>query len=331
MGVSDLADLAALPLLGGATSTQLEAVAAAMTPGRVAPGEVLGREGERGEVFWLLVEGQVRISCHSGPLERHLADAGPGSILGELALLRDQPRTATVTATEECRFWMGGPDALRQLLEVAPVRDRLRRLASRRLAQDLRPVPARLKDNRPVLVRPLLAEDREALDTALKGLSRDSMRHRFFSAGTPSPALIDYLVDIDYVDHFAWAVIDADSREGMATGRYIRAPGGDSAEMAFTTVDRFQRLGLGTFLLGALGVAAVEAGIGTLFAYTMDDNMAMRAVFNKADGRARYDEPGLVHVSVDPHRAAALLEPAVRLSLATAVHDIVTAASLALA
>ncbi|HET9078698.1 MAG TPA: GNAT family N-acetyltransferase [Acidimicrobiales bacterium] len=331
MGVSDLAGLAALPLLAGATPAQMEAIADAMAPGRAAPGEVLGQEGEPGEVFWLLVEGQVRVTCGQPPLERHLADAGPGSILGELALLRDQPRTATVTATGECCFWSGGREALKRLLEVEPVRTRLRLLASRRLAQDLRPVATTLKDGTAVLVRPLLAADREALDRALKGLSRESMRHRFFTAGTPSPALIDYLVDIDYVDHFAWAVLDAATHDGMATGRYIRDPGGDSAEMAFTTVDRYQGRGLGTFLLGALGVAAVEAGIGSLFAYTMDDNRAMRAVFSKADARASYDEPGLVHVSVDPHRAAALLAPAVRLSLASAVHDIVTAASLALA
>lgn len=101
--------------------------------------------------------------------------------------------------------------------------------------------------------------------------------------------------------------------------------------MAFTVTDRFQGRGLGTFLLGALGAAALEAGIPTLFAYTMDDNVAMRTVFAKAGAVSQYDEPGLVHVSLDAAKAAALLESATRLALVASVHDVVTAASLALA
>jgi CRP-like cAMP-binding protein len=323
-------ELAALPLLDGAPDDQIDALAACMTPATARPGEVLGREGEPGQVFWLLLEGRVEVTTRVSSGPRLLARAGPGAILGELALLRGQPRTASVTATETCRFLSGGHEALERLLRMDVVRGRVRRLVSSRLAQDARPVPVALPHGGAVLLRPLLPSDRHAVDSALHGLSGQSIRRRFFTPGAPSTELVDYLVDIDYVDHFAWAALDAADHAGVAVARYVRPPGGERAEMAFTAVDRFQGRGIGTILLGALGVAAREAGLAELVAHVMEDNRAMRAVFAKAGAETSYDEPGLVLVTVDPTRAAAILDPATGAALAGAVHDIVTAASLAL-
>lgn len=322
----ELVSLAALPLLEGASHGQLAAITGLMEPGSAMPGQVMGREGEPGDRFWLLLEGRVSVTLGG----RQLADAGPGSILGELALLRRRPRSATVTALEPCRFVSGGTEALDRMLGVEPVRSRLRRLASSRLAQDLKPVRLSLHDGTDILVRPLLPTDRPALDQAVHNMSRDSIRRRFFTAGTPSPALIDYLIDIDYVDHFAWVVFEEGSGDGMGTGRYVRRPGDPEAEMAFTTVDRYQGRGLGTLLLGVLGATAVEAGITTLVAHVMEDNTPMRRVFAKAGGRTSFDEPGLVLVSVEPARAAELVDGDVRERIAGSVGDVVTAASLAL-
>ena len=324
--------LAALPLLDGASPAEIDSLAACMHPGQAEPGEVLGREGEPGEVFWLLLDGRVGVTIRTpSGAGRRVAEAGPGSILGELALLRRQPRSATVTALTACRYLCGQADALERLLVIDPVRRRMRRLASSRLAQDARPVRSRLRDGSDILLRPLLHSDRDALNSALHSLSRESIRRRFFSAGTPSETLVDYLIDIDYVDHFAWVALDAESHDGVGVARFIRQPGTSSAEMAFTTVDPVQGRGIGTLLFGAIGVAAHEAGLTELVAYVMEDNSPMRAVFAKAGGHTRYDDPGLVHVTVDPVRAAGLLEPATEQALATSVHDVVTAASLALA
>lgn len=323
-------ELASLPLLEGADPVQIDALAECMRPGQALPGEVLGREGEPGDVFWLVLDGTVRVTMETASGVRHLADAGPGSIIGELALLRGLPRTATVTAATTCRYLSGRHDAMERLLAIPPVRQRIRLLASRRLAQDARPLHTRLRDGTEIVLRPLLHSDRQALDTALHQLSRESIRRRFFSAGAPSKTLVDYLIDIDYVDHFAWVALDGATHEGVAVARYIRQPGTASAEVAFTTVDAMQGKGIGTFMLGALGVAAREAGLQHLVAYVMEDNSAMRAVFAKAGGVSRYDEPGLVHVTMEPARAAALLPPDTERAVASTVHDVVTAASLAL-
>ena len=324
--------LGSLSLLAGVDAEHLSAIACRMYSRPAAAGEVLAREGESGRTFGIVMNGRVEITRMSPAGPRHLADATAGSLLGELAVLRGQPRTATLTAITPSLLAVGEADALEVLLDVPVVRERIRRLASARLARDLRPLTVRLKDGTPILVRPLLPEDRDGYSTELRGLSQDSLRRRFFSPGSPSQAMVDYLLDLDYVDHFAWVVLDGvNHRRGLATARFVRLPRGDQAETAFTTVDRAQGRGIGTFLLGALGVAAHEAGIVELIGHVLEDNAAMRAVFAKAHPISRFDEPGVLAIDVEAETAAALLPDDTRKQLAAAVHDIVTAASLALA
>lgn len=333
----DAARLMALPILDGATVTEVEPAAARMWWRDAEPGEILVREGEPGETFALLVEGTVEVSRRSirpggGGAAHHLADASGGSILGELSILRNQPRTATLTATSRSLLAVGDREALSLLLSVPAVRDRLRRLASARLARDLRPVSAQLKDGAVVWIRPLLPADREGFRSVIEHFSAESLRRRFFSVGTPSDAMIRYLTDIDYVDHFAWVAVDAEEpHEGLASARYVRTEAHDSAEVAFGTAEEHHGRGLATLLMGAIGVAALEAGVNTLIGHVLEDNNAMRAVFAKARARTEFDEPGVLRVLVPSQSAASVLDGATRDLLAASVHDVVTAASLALA
>ena len=50
-------------------------------------------------------------------------------------------------------------------------------------------------------------------------------------------------------------------------------------------IDRLQGRGIGTLLVGAITVAAIEAGITELVGNVVSDNVAMRAVFAKVHGR----------------------------------------------
>jgi CRP/FNR family transcriptional regulator, cyclic AMP receptor protein len=70
------------------------------------PGEVLFREGESGEVMFVIQAGAVRITKAVGGEEKNLAILGPGEFLGEMAILNGKPRTATATVIETTRCLM---------------------------------------------------------------------------------------------------------------------------------------------------------------------------------------------------------------------------------
>jgi CRP-like cAMP-binding protein len=67
------------------------------------PGEVLFREGEAGEVMFVIQTGAVRITKAVGGDEKVLAVLGPGEFLGEMAILNGKPRTATAVVVEPTR------------------------------------------------------------------------------------------------------------------------------------------------------------------------------------------------------------------------------------
>jgi CRP-like cAMP-binding protein len=67
---------------------------------KLAPGEALFSEGEPASCMYVVRSGTVRVSTGTTVLE----EFGPGSILGEMALIEDSPRSATVTAVSDCEI-----------------------------------------------------------------------------------------------------------------------------------------------------------------------------------------------------------------------------------
>lgn len=68
-----------------------------------AAGDVLFREGEMGEVMFVIQSGSVRISKSVAGNEKVLANLGPGEFFGEMAILNGKPRTATATVLAPTR------------------------------------------------------------------------------------------------------------------------------------------------------------------------------------------------------------------------------------
>jgi CRP/FNR family cyclic AMP-dependent transcriptional regulator len=67
---------------------------------QLAPGDSLFREGEKGEKMYVLLEGEMEILLGDFVLET----VGQGALIGEMALIDDSPRTASVVAKTPCRL-----------------------------------------------------------------------------------------------------------------------------------------------------------------------------------------------------------------------------------
>ncbi len=90
----ELRILASVPIFAPLPGGSLEHLAARLVPLRVDAGTVIVREGDAGDRFYIVAEGEIEVSQY----DRTVSELAPGGYFGEIALLRDVPRTATVTA-----------------------------------------------------------------------------------------------------------------------------------------------------------------------------------------------------------------------------------------
>lgn len=98
VGIKAAQALASTPLFAGLSQEALESLVQQLTLVQLAKGEVLFREGDPGDALYVICEGEVSVAAE-GPPRVEMARMGPGSFIGEVALMIDQPRSATVTAT----------------------------------------------------------------------------------------------------------------------------------------------------------------------------------------------------------------------------------------
>lgn len=99
-----LAEIAALrgsSIFAGLPGPELEGLARSLRPSGWAPGDIVVRQGDAGDRFYLVKRGELEV-WSSG---EKLSWLGPGDGFGEIALLHDVPRTATVTARTEVVLW----------------------------------------------------------------------------------------------------------------------------------------------------------------------------------------------------------------------------------
>ena len=92
-----LSAVVAVPLFEPLPPTSLEKLARAAQRQAVPAGTAVVAEGERGDTFYVIVDGSLEVSSDG----RLLRTLGPGDFFGEIALLRDVPRTATVSAATD--------------------------------------------------------------------------------------------------------------------------------------------------------------------------------------------------------------------------------------
>ena len=110
-----------VPIFASLDPEDLQRVAAAATEEAWADGDVLMSQGEFGNDMVVVVEGSVRVIHSDGGTEHLLRRVGPGEHIGELAVLREAPRAATVIAEPPgVRGLVISGDAVRALLVERP-------------------------------------------------------------------------------------------------------------------------------------------------------------------------------------------------------------------
>jgi CRP-like cAMP-binding protein len=108
--------LSRVPLFEACSQPELARVAAITMQVDVPEDEVLIREGEPGELFFVLVEGTAVV--RKG--KRRVATLGAGDFAGEIALLTNAPRTATVRTTSPVSALRATRKGFSALLETSP-------------------------------------------------------------------------------------------------------------------------------------------------------------------------------------------------------------------
>ncbi len=122
-------------LFSACTDHELSMLSARMTPRRAGGGEVLTRDGHGGQQFGVIVEGTATVRANG----RIIATLGPGDLFGEIAMLDDGPRPATVVAETDLEAQVAGRGEIVELMVSVPnmTRNLLVGLVGRLLAADL--------------------------------------------------------------------------------------------------------------------------------------------------------------------------------------------------
>jgi CRP/FNR family transcriptional regulator, cyclic AMP receptor protein len=105
-----------VPLFEQCSKKELEQVAGAADEIDLAEGKELMREGTRGREFFVILDGTAEVTQGGEKIN----SLGPGDFFGEIALISDLPRTATVTATSPLRTLVVTARSFQRLVEESP-------------------------------------------------------------------------------------------------------------------------------------------------------------------------------------------------------------------
>jgi CRP/FNR family transcriptional regulator, cyclic AMP receptor protein len=101
VGIREVADqLASVPLFAGCSKRELQTIARAAKEVSHPAGKVLAAEGEKGVGFFLILEGTAKVTVGG----RTRNTLGPSEFFGEISLLDQGPRSATVIATSPVKL-----------------------------------------------------------------------------------------------------------------------------------------------------------------------------------------------------------------------------------
>jgi CRP/FNR family cyclic AMP-dependent transcriptional regulator len=121
------------PLFSGCSKSELRALARIADELDLRQGTVITREGRPGREFFVLISGSADVTKNG----EKVAQLGAGEWFGEIALLTDSPRTATVTATSPVDVLVVTDRRFREVVETMPsIALKILSSVSSRLAHD---------------------------------------------------------------------------------------------------------------------------------------------------------------------------------------------------
>ena len=121
------------PLFSGCSKGELRALASSADELDLRQGTVITREGRPGREFFVLIDGTAEVTKNG----EKVAELGAGDWFGEIALLTDSPRTATVTATSPVDVLVITDRRFRDVVETMPsIALKILSSVSARLAHD---------------------------------------------------------------------------------------------------------------------------------------------------------------------------------------------------
>ena len=185
-----------------------------------------------------------------------------------------------------------------------------------------RPQVVRLRSGDLVRIRQVRPGDAPALARAYAKLSEESRYRRFFTAMPElSETILHAAVEVDHENHEALVALPLLSGEIVGECRFIRLPDRpDTADLAVTVIDAWQRRGLASALLARLSARALEVGIAYFSAQILAENRTVLGLLPKL-GNVETEEAGTVvdaHIEIsepageEPAELVSLLVAAVR-------------------
>lgn len=112
--------LRSAPLFAGLDSEELAALADVALEKEFAPGEIVFEEGDAAHHLYVIVQGKVEVFRRADSREYHVATLGEEECVGEMAVLEDTPRSASVRAMEPTGVLKIDREGFRELITERP-------------------------------------------------------------------------------------------------------------------------------------------------------------------------------------------------------------------
>lgn len=190
----------------GLSEAELENVSQIVRVGTFDPDTIVCQEGAMEYTLYVILDGWVEISKHlEGDTPRILHHQGPGEFFGEMALIHDQPRTATVRTLQKCVLLEMGKEEFNGLLDRNPTV----------ALTVMRKVTSRLRDSDRMAIADLRQKNLELL-SAYESLEEEQrLRSEFLT--TVAHELRTPLTTVKgYLQLLKSGAIQADKTQGVA-------------------------------------------------------------------------------------------------------------------